>query len=210
MSTKHFLQAALLSGVGMLFATSAVSNGLLENNPWQFQTTTDKLNNSFVVDLIEKKKGGYFDGFNTIVTNTTNIGSQVNCSNGANATGNIATNGQAGLSAAASGSPNISAASAGNSDTTTAQSDGAGTGTPTQSGTQDNSGAIDSSVGSSSIDSGLGSVTNGDTSQALNNDQDNSGNQTAGVDSSTACNMAGGTVTGTVNLPPGSGALNNP
>lgn len=210
MSTKRFLQIAVFGGMGMLFATSAISNGLLENRPWQFQTTADKANKTAVLDLIEKKRGGYYDGFNTIVTTTYNIGSQVNCSNGANATGNIATNGQAGLSATASGDPNISADSSGNNDTTTAQADGAGTGTPTQSGSQDNSGAIDSSVGGSSINSGLGSVTNGDTSQALNNDQNNSGNQTAGVDSSTACNMDGATVTGTVTVPPGSGALNNP
>lgn len=213
MSTKHFLRVAFLGGVGLLGATPALSNGLLENRPWQFQTSADKANKSVVLDLIERKKGGYYDGFNTYVTNNTNIGSQVNCNNNANATGNIADNGQAGPNTAANGNPNISADSTGNSDTTTTQADGAGnggqvgSGTTTQTGSQDNSGAIGSSVDNSDIDNSFGDVTNGDTNQALNNNQDNSGNQTAGVDGSTACNFDGATVTGTV-FPSTSGPLN--
>jgi hypothetical protein len=196
-----------VSGIVALLATPTLSNGQFENRSWQFQTTGDRANKAVVLDLIERKKGGFYDGFTTVVTNTTNIGTQVNCNNSANATGNIADNGQGGPNTAANGSPNISADSLGNSDTTTALPDGSGSGTSTQSGSQDNSGSIDSAVDGSNIDSSIDGVTNGDTNQALNNDQDNSGNQTAGVDGSTACNLEGSTVNGTVALP-NNGQLN--
>ena len=158
MSTKHFLRVTFFGGVALLFATPTLSNGLLENRPWQFQTSADKANKSVVLDLIERKKGGYYDGFNTYVTNNTNIGSQVNCNNNANATGNIADNGQAGPNTEANGDPNISADSTGNSDTTAAQADGMGSGTTSQSGSQDNSGPIDASVDNSDIDNSFGEV----------------------------------------------------
>lgn len=213
MRAKYILPGALVSGMVVLLATPTLSNGQFENRSWQFQTTADRANKAVVLDLIERKKGGFYDGFNTFVTNTTNIGSQVNCNNAANATGNIADNGQAGPNTEANGTPNISADSLANSDTTTAPADGfgnggqVGSGTTSQSGSQDNSGTINSSVDSSSIDNSFGDVTNGDTNQALNNNQDNSGNQTAGVDGSTACNFDGATVNGTVALP-SSGQLN--
>lgn len=201
LNARHSLRVIFLGGIGLLCATPALSNGFTESRPWQFQTSADRANKSVVLDLIERKKGGYYDGFD--VTNNTYIGSQVNCNNNANTTGNIAENGQAGPNTAANGHPNISADSTGNTDTTTAQADGMGnggqvsSGTTSQNGAQDNSGAINSSVDTSSIDNSFGDVTNRDTNQALNNTQENSGTLISGVDG-TACNFDGATVTGTV------------
>jgi hypothetical protein len=204
---KCFL--SVIAGMGVLFATPSFSNGLYESSPWQFQTTADRVNKSAVLDVIERKKGGYYDGFGTNYTTeyTTNIGSQVNCNNNANATGNIADNGQAGASTENNGDPVISADSDGNSDADTAQYDGAGSGETNNSGSQDNSGPVDSAVDSSDINNSSGDVENGETNQAINNAQDNSGDQTASVDSSTACGFDGATVSGAVSLP-SSGPLN--
>lgn len=184
-------------------AGGVAANGLGENRSWQFDTSSDKANKAFVIDVIERKKGGFFDGFdNNFITtnfNTTNIGSQVNCNNAANATGNIADNGQAGPSTVSNSNPNVVADSNGNLTDNQANSDGASSGSsPTFGGSQDNTGAVSSSVSGSTIDSGVSGVSNGNTDQALNNTQDNSGNQTAGVDSSTACSMDGANITGNV------------
>jgi hypothetical protein len=232
MSRKHTLfQGTLVCALGVLLATPSSANGLFENRPWQFQTTTDKANKAFVLDIIERKQGGFYDGFNTF--NTTNIGTQVFCNNNANATGNIAENGQAGPNTSSNGAPSISADSTANSDTTSSQSDGFGNGgtlstetssqdtsqtnvantgeiqpgvTTNQDTSQTNSGAIESGVDNSTIDNSFGDVTNGDTNQALNNDQNNSGNQTAGIDG-TACNFDRPNMTGS-GTSLGSGPLN--
>lgn len=188
-------------------APAAFANGYLENRPWQFQTSADRANKAVVLDLIERKKGGFYDGFTTNIHNETNIASQINCNNNANATGNIADNGQAGPNTSSNGTPTISADGTGNSDTATAAEDLSSGGLTSQTSSQTNSGQITATVGDSDIQNSFGNVTNGGTDQALNNNQDNSGTQTAGVDSSTACNMTGSTVTGTVNAPR-SGPLN--
>lgn len=201
---KCFLAVA---GVGLAVMTSpALANGLLENRPWQFQTTADKANKSVVLDLIERKQGGYYDGFNTYYE--TNIGTQVNCSNNASATANVADSSQAGPNTEDDSAPNISADGTANSDTTATDALGnaAGGGTvgadsTNVTGSQSNSGAINAGVDNSSIDSGFGNVTNGNTDQDFLNNQNNTGDQTAGVDTSTACNFAGTNVSGSVILP---------
>ena len=203
--SHQLFSMTLIAGMGAMLATPSFSNGLVENRPWQFQTTADKANKAAVLDIIERKKGGFYDGFNTY--NTTNIGSQINCNNSANATGNIADNVQAGPNTEANGDPNISADSAGNSDADTVQSDGLSAGESNNSGSQENSGKTDSTVDGSDINNSSGDVTNGNTNQDLNNDQDNMGAQDAGVDGSTACDLQGTTVHGVVNTS-GNGALN--
>ncbi|WP_372988420.1 hypothetical protein [Marinobacter sp.] len=223
MSSKYTLlqgtQGTVVCAMSVLLATSSLANGYLENRSWQFQTSADKANKAFVLDIIEKKQGGFYDGFNVTNTNniTNNIGMQVNCNNTgntANTTGNITDNGQAGPNTSSSGNPNIASDSIANSDTTTAETDGFGEGstagneavneagsqttfggTTNQAGSQTNSGAIDSSANNNTIDNGLGDVTNGETNQALNNEQSNSGVLTAG--GGTACNFDGSNVTGT-------------
>lgn len=205
---KFWAACAFVASTSILVASPSFANGLLEGRPWQFQTTYDKANKAAVLDLIERKWGGYYDGFNTNIYNETNIGTQIGCSNNASSTANIADNGQAGPRTTDDSAPNISADSVANSDSTTSDGLGnaAGGGTvgadsTTVSGTQSNTGDIDSDVDSSQINSGFGNVRNGNTNQDLLNDQFNSGDQTSGVDYSTACNFAGTNVSGSVVLP---------
>ena len=188
-------------------AGSAAANGLGENRPWQFDTSATKANKAFVADMIERQEGGFFDGFDNNNYNTTNVGTQVNCTNVANATGNIADNAQAGPSTVSNSNPDVTADSTGNVADNQTNADGASSGaSPDVGGSQANDGNVNSSVSDSNINSGVSGVSNGDTDQTLTNNQDNSGNQNAGVDSSTACSMDNSNITGEVAI--GSGPLN--
>ena len=187
-------------------AKPILANRLGENSAWQFDTTADKANKAAVLDMMERKKGGYYDGFTTVYNSTTNIGTQINCSNSASATGNVAQNGQTGNSTSATSGTTVNSDATGN-DSTEASGDGDGA----NSTDQTNSGSVDSDV--------LNSPSNSDTSvsdlsgsdQDLTNDQDNSGDQTATVADSTACTMSGANLTGDVTFNDqsvASGALN--
>lgn len=174
------------------------ANGLGESRPWQFRTSADRANLAGVADVVEKKKGGYYDGFTTVVnqTSTTNIGTQVNCNNVANATGNIADNAQGGNAPQTSVSGDIAADGSGN--TATDQSNG-DTGTDAGStNSQTNDGSVTASVSGSDLTARSGTIQNGGTDNLLNNTQDNSGSQTATISGSEACNMAGSTLSGSV------------
>jgi hypothetical protein len=214
MGRQNFIKIITLTGVAVAVMNSPTfANGLLENRPWQFQTTSDKANKAAVLDIIERKNGGFYDGFDNV--QNTYIGSQFNCSNNAQSTGNLADNGQAGPTTSDNSAPNISADSTGNSDTTSAPAAGnaAGTGTlgadlASVTGSQDNSGSIGSGVDGSSI-GGFGGVSNGPTNQDLLNNQDNSGDLTADVASSTACNVTTGDISGG-SIVNGIGTLNAP
>ncbi|MDD3800048.1 MAG: hypothetical protein PHE36_12815, partial [Novosphingobium sp.] len=69
---------------------AAMANNVGENYAWQFQTTADKANQAAILDLIEKKKSGYYSP--PITTYITSIDRQYNCTVGATATGNQGTN----------------------------------------------------------------------------------------------------------------------
>lgn len=174
------------------------ANGLGESRPWQFRTSADRANLAGVADVVEKKKGGYYDGFTTVVnqTNTTNIGTQVNCNNVADATGNIADNSQGGNAPVTTASGDIGADADGN--TATDQSNGDTGGDADSTSRQTNDGNVTASVNGSDVTSHTGTIQSGDTDNALNNTQDNSGWQTATIRDSEACNMAGSTLTGRV------------
>ncbi|MEX0921765.1 MAG: hypothetical protein WDZ84_03240 [Rhodovibrionaceae bacterium] len=209
--------AALSLSATSFAAGSAQANGFSESRPWQFRTTADRANNAAVLDLIERKKGGYYDGFNTNitnnVTNTTNFaGDQVNCNVSASATGNASS----GSMDADAGNASVSS-SVSNSATTTGNQADNSLGTPGSSDSvafgilNDNSGQPGSSytladlinndqgVNDSNLDASAdgnsssfdgGTVSGGDgssTNQVLNNTQDNDGDQTATVNDSTAC-----------------------
>jgi hypothetical protein len=169
---------------------------------WQFQTSQDKVNKGAIVDLMERKKGGYYDSFKTTINNTniTNIDKQFNCSVGATTTGNAGSN----STTASTSSPQVS-----NPSTTTAgttantASNGvsqaglmgvlvAGVGTPPQGvvdSNQNNSGQLSSGISGSSTNSTTGAIAanGGRTDQALNSLQTNAGTQTASIAGSTAC-----------------------
>ena len=87
--------------LGILLAacldSAAWANGQEENRSWQFRTTSDRFNNAYVLDIIQRKKNGYYDGFDTTNNYITNFaGDQINCTVQATATGNLATNTQDG------------------------------------------------------------------------------------------------------------------
>lgn len=169
------------------------ANGFGESSPWQFATASEQGVNLATTDLMERKRGGYFDGFSTIVysTTVTNIGSQVNCNNVASAVGNEAANSQAGNAISKTLDGLVAADAVANSASTQQ-----GTGNGTSSGTQTNDGTLNSSVNGSNVTLTAGASSNGSNLNDILNSQDNSGDQTAGVNSSTACDMAGATITG--------------
>lgn len=193
--------AAAGLGCSMIFAALAPAhaNGWLESRPWQFQTSADRANNAVVLDLIERKKGGYYDGFSTTVNNysNTNIGTQVNCSNVAEATGNWASNSQTANSPNVNNSSGVDSSATGNEASNAIDGGGKGSGTSGAGANQDNSGNVGSNVSDSNSSSSSGPINSGTSQLDLDNDQRNSGNQYASVDG-TACDMTGSTVKGNV------------
>jgi hypothetical protein len=180
----------------------AQANGLGENGSWQFNTTQDKVNKGAVVDLMERKKGGYYDSFRTTINNNTYIDKQYNCSLSAYSQGNSGTNGMT----ASTSSPSVSntgstSASTGANTATNGVSQFGlpgvlvalnGAGLPSSGAvgnTQSNSGSLSSGVSGSSTAATTGAISadGGRTDQALNSEQNNSGAQTASVSGSTAC-----------------------
>jgi hypothetical protein len=186
----------------LLTAFSARANGLGENGSWQFNTTQDKVNKGAVVDLMERKKGGYYDSFQTTINNNTYIDKQYNCSLSAYSQGNSGTNGMT----ASTSSPSVNNAGSTTAGTqaNTANSGVSqfglpgvlvalnGAGLPSSgavANTQSNSGTLGSGVSGSSTSASTGAISSGGghSNQALNSEQSNAGTQTASVSGSTAC-----------------------
>src|SRR5690606_14512636 len=90
----------ILSGLSLLYAVATplvhAQVWAIEGMPWQFESPTDKANNAGVLDMMERKKGGYYNSFQTTnyITNTTNIKRQYNCAVSASATGSAADSSQ--------------------------------------------------------------------------------------------------------------------
>lgn len=70
----------LVSGI----AGPAFANNYNESTGWQFKTSSDRANQGYVLDLMEKRRGGYYQA----PTYTTTIERQYNCGVTATATGN--------------------------------------------------------------------------------------------------------------------------
>lgn len=190
-----FYEFVKFAAVATLIPSAAAANGFSENRPWQFESYLERGANIALLDMIERKKGGYYDGFNTTVYNstTTNVGTQINCNNLADATGNTAQNGQSGNSVLVDSVAEINSTTTGNDSLT-----GTDSGTGSSQTTQDNSGALNSDVAGSSVNTTTGGIKNGQTDNDLDNIQENSGNQTASISDSVACDMQGSTVEGNV------------
>lgn len=170
MNKRHLLAGAVAIVLG---ASPALANNVGENVGWQFQTTTDKVNKAYLEDLRQKKKNGYYA---TPVYNTY-IDRQYNCTVSATATGNQSSSNAVGNSPSTSGH---SANATGNNDTIQS---GAGTdGSNWVTSGQTNSGDVDADAFGQ-----ISTRVRGDVYQALNTDQQNSGDQSASVDGSTAC-----------------------
>jgi hypothetical protein len=166
---KHLLQGCvctLLLGV----AAAACANNVGENSAWQFQSSADKANQAAVQDMIQRKKAGSY-GAATTTTNTY-IGRQYNCDVTATAQGTQGSN------STVANSPSTSGAAANSTGNANTGYGGAGTVTTGQA----NSGAVGSSVNGATTSNVQGYAT-----QALNSNQQNSGNQSASVSGSSAC-----------------------
>lgn len=163
-----------LAAASLLTAGPAGANNLGENTAWQFQTTTDMANRAAIEDMRQKRQSGYYSQpvYNTYIE------SQYNCSVSAVATGNSSTSNAVANSPSTTGN---SSSSTGNASSTTVSS-GYGSGTSSTSLDQANSGSV-----SSSSRGDVSTSVRGDNYQTLNTDQTNSGNQTASVTGSTAC-----------------------
>ncbi|RYG05618.1 MAG: hypothetical protein EON92_20740, partial [Burkholderiales bacterium] len=76
-------------------AAPALANGIGENGAWQFQTNADKVAKGAIVDLVERKRGNYYNSFQNVnhITNTTFIDRQFNCGVTATSSGNSGSNG---------------------------------------------------------------------------------------------------------------------
>lgn len=179
----------------------ALSNGFGESGAWQFQTSQEKVNRATLLDMLEKKKAGFYDSFRSTYNYNTYIDRQVNCTMTAANTANAGTN----STTAATSSPTLS--SSGTTSANAAANSGSsglsqaglnGVLTPSQTGntptgslsnTQSNSGALNSGVTGSSTTSSTGAVSanGGTTDQVLNSDQSNSGALSASISGSTAC-----------------------
>jgi hypothetical protein len=170
---KHLKWAAAIAAVFVL-PSQASANNYGESLAWQFQTTTDKVNQAIIQDLIQKRKHGMYAA---PVYNTT-IEKQFNCTVQSSAIGNNGTNTMVGNSPTTSGA--VSNAT-GNNNSTDVHSGKTGTGNDV-TGSQDNSGQVHSS-----IDGGTSTDVKGDVDQVLNSTQTNSGNQSASVSGSTGC-----------------------
>jgi hypothetical protein len=185
-------QATALIASFLLAAWPAQANNIGENAAWGFESVQEKAIRSTNLDLAERKKAGYYDSIKTIITNTTYINHQTNCSLSAAATGNSGSNGMSSyasspvVTSSTSTSAGSSANGASNSALGAAGLSTAGGGV---SNSQSNSGSLYSGVNSSATNGTTGAVAanGGRSSQVLNSQQTSSGTLTASVNGSSAC-----------------------
>ena len=167
-ATVHVgLMVALL----LVAAPRAQANNVGENAAWQFQTSTDKVNQAAVQDMIRKQKSGYYAA---PVYNTT-VGRQYNCNVSATSTGNDGNNSTVANSPANAGARSGATGNDSNSAVGTLGAAVVGT-------NQANAGTVGSAVVG-----GTSTQVQGAAWQALNSAQGNTGAQTAGVNGSAAC-----------------------
>ncbi len=189
--------AALLCALAGHAAAPAFANGIGENQTWQFQTGAEKSTRAAAVDLMERKRGGYYHAFQTVnhITNNTQIERQYNCSQTATSAGNGGTNGMS-ASTSSPGVSNAGTTSAASNANTATNALGADAlpGWPGTSGdlrnAQTSSGTLASGVNGSYTSASTGAISagGGRSDQVLNSSQSNLGSQQlARVDSSTAC-----------------------
>jgi len=160
--------------LGVVLPGAAVANNVGESIAWQFETTADKLNRAAIEDLRLKRLSGYYAApiYNTYIDR------QYNCSVTSTATGNDSVKSAVGNSPSSGGN---SASALGNNDSTS-MSPGFGSQGSSVTGNQTNEGEVESSARGN-----VSTSVRGDTFQTLNTAQDNSGNQSANVSASNAC-----------------------
>lgn len=166
---RRCLTATLI--LSAVLAAPAHANNYGESYGWQFKTSADRANQAIVLDLMERRRGGYYQA----PTYTTTIERQYNCGVTATALGNE------GSQSAVANSPSVSGPTAlatGNDASTVLNGRGGGG----SSNTQSNAGTVSAGVTGSASAS-----VSGSPNQALNSTQSNSSPQTASVSGSNAC-----------------------
>lgn len=165
--------AGILLAVALIVtpAAPALANNYSESLAWQFRTAADQVNQAIILDLLEKRRSGYYAPPSYV----TNIERQVNCSLAASATGN------AGSQSALNNSPQLTGASAAATGNASDLLNWGHTGTGVASD-QFNTGTVGAGVVGSTSASVQGTGW-----QALNSTQSNGGDQIAEVNRSTAC-----------------------
>lgn len=170
-------RVTLLAGfvfVNVVAIQPSLANGLGENVAWQFQTAAERANKAWIEEMRQKQANGAY----AAPVYTTNIDRQFNCAVNSTATGNDSVGSMVGNSPSTSGN---APAALGNSNTSDfALGNGGAQGAVDNA--LDNSGRVTASA-SGEVESSV----RGDTSQVLNNDQQNSGDQSAAVTGSNAC-----------------------
>lgn len=175
------------------------ANGQFENRAWQFDTASQKSVKAGILDIQEKKEGGFYDGFDSTINNsfTTNIfGDQINCDVRASTLGNTGTN----VLDSRAGSP-VGSSDAFDTDSRGNTSDTiARLGDPGQPGvgevinsqTSTNS-PVSSSINNSGVTLDIGEQTsNGTSNLDVATNQNNTGaNLDSSIINSTACNNPG-------------------
>lgn len=201
---RRFLSSVLASVTtcaAVFFVPPGHANGFGENPNWNFQTNQDRLNKAAVLDLMEKKKGGYYHAMTP--TYNTYIYRQVNCTMSSSTTGNTGING----TTASTSSPvlNNSGSTTSSTDANTASNglpSGGWGGLVTASlgelaagsiaSSQSNTGSLGSGVTGSNTSATTGplSANGGVSNQTLSSMQSSAGTLSSSINSSTAC--AGG------------------
>lgn len=167
----------LITAIGSLIAQPSLANNVGENVAWQFQTAAERAALMYLEEVRQRNLGGFYSApiYNTYIND------QYNCAVNSTATGNES------ASNSVANSPNTGGhgtSATGNVNDTTYDAGGPGDGS-TGTSTQGNSGKVTAGASGSTSSS-----VRGDNFQALNTDQVNSGNQSATVNGSTACQYA--------------------
>lgn len=66
---RHFGKGAVVAVLVTGICGPAIANGFGENRPWQFATPGERNARASTLDLMERKQGGFYDGFGTEVFN---------------------------------------------------------------------------------------------------------------------------------------------
>lgn len=172
--------ATLVASI-VLFSASATANGLFENRPWQFDTSADKANKAFVLDMIERKKGGFYDAFGPASNTFYNMDCYINASATANENTSTVD--------ATTSSPTTGGTVTGTATANEALNGGGG---GPLNNTQENTGNQTTNQDNNDLSVGSVDASGGTNSQILNNSQTNTGDQTAEVNDSTACKFVQG------------------
>ena len=183
----------------LTFSADTFANGQFENRSWQFQTASERSVRAGVADIMERKKNGFYDGFDSTINNSfeTNVfGDQINCDLQATTLGNSGSNAIDGSAGSPIGSTDaFDTDSRGNTNDTIARLDdpfGGSSGEVLNTQTSTNS-PVTASVNNSDVLLDIGEQTsNGTNNIELASNQNNDG---ATLDSSilnsTACYRPG-------------------